>query len=222
MNSFTKVALPIVLVVGLVFGITFIRMYSTEEPSPTDHPKETTGKTATARELPVKFGLTKAAPQGDDPLPAYRSIKYWDPILEIGTPGHFDFWCQSHTAEPITIRVADVNCQCAGVEVASVDDNDFREYAAVSALAGSPFGAASGPIAALAHVRLDRRLEWLPLLKDHTKTDQTIPPVSPTAGTRMTIVRLGWEAKTDPGAKTISANVVARVGDGAGTVIEIG
>jgi hypothetical protein len=221
MNSVTKVGLPIVLVVGLVFGITFIRMYSTEDTPPVDTPKEATGKTSSAKELPVRFGLITAAAQVDDPPAGSRSLKYWDPIIEVGVPGHFEFWCQSRHPEPVIVRISEVNCQCAGVEVAPVRDEDFREYAVVSALAGSPLGAASGPTAAIAHAILDRRLNWLPLLKDHEKTDQTIAPADPAAGTRMAIVRLGWEAKNEPGPKTVSATLVSRIGESAGTVTKL-
>lgn len=219
MNSFTKIGLPIVLVVGLVFGITFIRMYSTEEPPPTEGPKET--KVAAPKEAPVKFGLITAAAIVGDPPKGRESLKYWDPVIEVGVPGHFEFWCQNRHAQPVTMRVSDVNCQCAGVEVASVRNYDFRDYAIVSALAGGPLGAAPGPTAGLAHVLLERQLIWAPMLKDHEKTDQTIPPAEPAAGTQMAIVRLGWEAKAEPGAKTISATLVSRLGEGAGTVTEL-
>jgi hypothetical protein len=118
----------------------------------------------------------------------------------------------------VTVRVSDVNCQCAGVEVAAIKPYDFQDYAVVSALAGGPLGPASGPLAAVAHVTLNGRLDWLPLLdKDKdggAKYDRTIPAADPAAGTQPVIIRLGWNAKGEAGSKDVSATLTAGVGDG--------
>ena len=214
MNSFTRIGLPIALVIGVVFGITFIRMHSAVDPDPTDGPK-VKDKGAAASASPVEFGIRLAAPQPTPPPKGLESLTYWDPVIEVGAAGHFEFWCHNKHPQPVTVRVSDVNCQCAGVEMAVVPPEVFRDYAITSALAGGPFGAA-GPIAAIAHVALDRRLEWAPLEKEGQKTEQTIPAATPAAGTQVAIVRLGWKAKGEPGPKTVYANVMAELGDSAG------
>jgi hypothetical protein len=218
MNSFTRIGLPILLVVGLVFGITFVRMYSPDDSTPEGPKAAGSGKAAQAKVLPVRFGLTTASAQPDTLPPGLETLKYWDSVVEVGQGGHFEFWCHNRNAQPVTVRVSSVNCQCAGVEVTAVHKDAFRDYAVASALAGGPLGAiAAGPVAAIAHAELNGRLEWAPLLKGNDKFEQTIPAADPADGTRAAIVRLGWEGKGESGPKVVTAELVARLGDAPGT-----
>jgi hypothetical protein len=217
MKSFTRIGLPILVVVAAVFGITFVRMYSTDEPKPTDEPKAAgPGKGGTSRE-PLRIGLRTAAAVQGPPQPYQLPLLYWDAQFESGRPGHFEFWSQNPNPEPVTVRVPAVNCQCAGAELAVVPQDAFREYAGLSALAGGPLCPAPGPVAALAHVALDRRLTWAWMEHEGEKSDQVVPAADPAAGTQVAIVRLGWKAKGDVGPKHVSAEVMAGIGDAPAT-----
>jgi hypothetical protein len=217
MNSFTRIGLPILLVVGVVFGITFVRMYSPDEPTP-DGPKGAGSGKATARPLPLKFGLTTASPQPDDPPAGLKSLKYWDSVNEVGVASHFDFWCHNPHPQPVVIRVSGVNCQCAGVEMAPVPREAFQDYVVTSALAGGPLGAvAAGPVAAVAHAQLDGRLAWH-TLKGKDQAEQTLEAADPAAGTQVGIIRLTWEGRGEAGPRVVNATLVSRLGETPGTV----
>lgn len=222
MNSFTRIGLPIFVVVAAVFGITFVRMYSPDDPDNGQNPRPTGTTKSLVRKEPLKLLLSTAKPVTANPEPWERSLTHWDPEVEVGEAGHFEFWAHNPHPEPVTVRVSDTNCQCAGVEVAAVKPYDFKDYAVVSALAGGPLGPASGPLAAIAHVTLDRRLAWSPLLdKDKdggAKYDVTIPAADPAAGTQPVIIRLAWNPKGEPGGKEIWTKITAGVGDSQPTL----
>lgn len=212
MKSFTRIGLPVLVVIAAVFGITFVRVYSPDEPDPAAGPKP--AKTnSTARKEVLQFPFRVVAPMKESPDPARMSLALWDPQVEVAAPGHFEFWTANPNPEPVTVRVFDVNCQCAGVEMATVPQDAFRDYAALSALAGGPIGPAPGPLAAVAHATFGRRLQWNPLLANSERHDQTLPGADPAAGSQMGIVRLGWTGKGEPGPKYIKAYLQAGTGD---------
>ena len=62
MKTFTRIVLPILLVAGVVFGITFIQMYSPDEERPDAATNPT--KSSGPQGLPLKFGLTGSPPRG--------------------------------------------------------------------------------------------------------------------------------------------------------------
>jgi hypothetical protein len=214
MKTFTRIVLPILLVAGVVFGITFIQMYSPDEERPDAATNPT--KSSGPQGLPLKFGLTRvAAPreertdQGEARLPAHLlHLKYWSGDLEVGAPGHYDFWCQNRHDQPVTVRVSGTNCQCAGVELAVVPPDAFRDYAVGSALAGGPLCPAAAPAAVLTHLALRARLTWEPLWRDSEPTERTIPAADRAAGTQFALVRLGWSGKAI-GPKNINADLFA-------------
>lgn len=213
MRSFTRIVLPILLVAGVVFGITFIQVYSPEEERTDPAGPGPTSKQGN-QGLPLKFGVFRAvAPreerneQGPVPLAAHLlHLKYWNADLEVGAAGHYDFWCQNRHPTPVTVRVPAVNCQCAGVELAVVPPDAFRDYAVGSALAGGPLCPAPGPAAVLAQVALNRRLTWEHLYRDGDQFERVVPGAEPAAGTQVAVVRLGWTGKAI-GPKGISAEV---------------
>src|SRR2546429_9545480 len=97
MKTFTRIVLPILLVAGAVFGITFIQMYSPEEERP-DAPGGP-AKTPGTQGLPLKFGIVKVATPREEPndrgevtFPKHLlHLKYWNSDLELGAAGHTDF-----------------------------------------------------------------------------------------------------------------------------------
>ena len=77
------------------------------------------------------------------------------------------------------MRVPFTNCQCAGAEIAVVQPDAYRDYLIGSALAGGPLCPAGGPVAALVHVGLERRLTWAPLYHGEDRSDQDNRTSSP-------------------------------------------
>jgi hypothetical protein len=220
MKSFLRIVLPILVVAGLAFGITFLKLYSPDEAS-TDDPS-LAGK-GSSRVLPLNFyTLLAAVPKedtnerGEKEIPnSKRHLKYWDPDLEVGAPGHYAFWCQNRNDKPVVVRVPRVSCQCAGADLAIVPADAYRDYLIGSALAGGPLCSAFIPTAALTHVALSRRLDWNVLINPDQKQtlDGTVPPADPTTGPQFALVRLTWTGKA-VGPKTIDAQLFAGIGDG--------
>ena len=87
MKSFTRIGLPILLVVAVVFGITFIRVYSPEDSNPSNDssvgPKEGT----TNKDRPIRFYTTRAVKGTTKSTPKY--LWYWDSTVEVGAPRSF-------------------------------------------------------------------------------------------------------------------------------------
>jgi hypothetical protein len=137
MKTFTRIVLPILLVGGVVFGITFIQMYSPEEDKPDGGGPAGPVSKGGSEGLPLKFGLTTVAAPREErteqgPVPVadrLRHLKYWNPDIEVNAAGHYDFWCQNRHDQPVTARVTDVNCQCAGVAIAVLPPEAYRDYA---------------------------------------------------------------------------------------------
>jgi hypothetical protein len=217
MKSFTRVGLPILLVVGLVFGITFIQQYSADPQLPTDPTQGPNGKSGPGREQPLKVRSSLAAipkeelgRDGEFRIPPHLlHLKYWDGTAEVGVPGYYAFWCENPNDRPVSIRVPSTNCQCAGADMAAVPPDAYREYLAVSALAGSPLCPVPAPAAALAHAGLARRLSWEELnAAGHHHADQTVPAATP-ADSQWALIRLRWKGKDAAGPRDISADLYA-------------
>ena len=221
MKSFTRIGLPVLLVIGIVFGITFIGMYSSDD-SPTHDGGMSKMGGGTSMVLPLNFSATIITPV---PVPPSGEIKdvpsnlrhlyYWEANIEVGASGHYEFWCQNRNAQPVSVRVPLTNCQCAGVALAVVPPEVYKDYAVFSALANGPLSAAPGPVSAIVHaLLLNSKLTWNPLNTGGEKFEQTIPAADPARGPQFALVRLGWAAKGEIGAKSITAELFANLPDG--------
>jgi hypothetical protein len=218
MKSFARIFLPILVVAGLAFGLTFLMQYSPDDSPPTDDPN---GKGST-RPLPLKiFTLLATTPKevvnerGEKDIPdSKRHLKYWDPDVEVGAPGQYVFWCQNRNDKPVIVRVPGVSCQCAGADLAIVPSDAYRDYVVESAIAGGPLCPAFIPTAAWTHLAFSRRLSWNVLIKVGQQGEATVPPADPMTGPQFALIRLFWSGKAPVGAKTISADVFAGIGDG--------
>lgn len=215
MKFFSRVVLPVALVIAAVFGITFVRVYSPEDPDTAPRgPKGAAGKGTSE---PLRIPLRIAAPVSPPVDKGRETLTYWNPEIEMGVAGHYEFWAHNTHPDPVNVRVFDVNCQCAGIEVAAVPQDALKEYAVGSAVAASPFCPTPALGAAIAHATFDRRLQWSKLL-DQNKTpaekyDGSIPGADPAAGTQAAIFRLGWNPKEEVGPKEVNATIMAGLGD---------
>jgi len=214
MKSITRVVLPILLVAGAIFGITFIRMYSTTDEGTIDPGGGRRNVEA------LKFFTTKAMPAKEEmndrgvmEIPqSLRHLQYWDSDCEVGVAGHFEFWCQNRHEQPVTVRVPFTNCQCAGAEIAVVPQDAYRDYLVGSALTSGPLCPAPGPAGALVHLALDKRLTWSPLFHGEDRKEQTVPAAAG-GNPQFALVRLSWTPKSEPGPKGIVAQLYASLGD---------
>jgi hypothetical protein len=147
------------------------------------------------------------------PTSTPKHLWYWDSTVEVGAPGHFEFFCENRQSQPVKVNISSTNCQCAGADIAVVPTAAYRDYAIASAIAGSPFCPASGPLAAIAHASLDKQLTWNMLVKGPERAEQIVPAAASSGSPQVAIVRLAWTGKGDVGPKTISAQLFAGIGD---------
>jgi hypothetical protein len=217
MKMFLKLGAPIAAVVGAVFGITFIQNYSPDDPQQ-DDPGGGQRKVA-VKEPPLKFSVLRvAAVPPDSTAKHLQHLRYWDPEVESGGVGHFEFWCQNKGSQPVHVNIRDTNCQCASVEFTVAPPDALGEYLVLSALGGGPLTQAPGPGGAVAHVLLSKKLGWTPMfVSEFEKTEKTIPAASERTGPQFAIVRLNWKGKGETGPKSIGARVLSHIGDASPT-----
>ncbi len=226
MNSFLRVGLPILVVVGFVFWITVVRMYTA--PEDTD-PASSGGErpAGVATESALKFHNFKASA----PLPAtlakpegarFLHLKHWDPQVEIGGTAAYAFWAENKHNQPVRLRAFDVGCQCTGLSAAVIPPDRYRDYVQTSALAGSPLCPAPASVAALAHAALVGNLEWVPLLKNGLGESISVPAADPKTGPQQVIVQMAWTGKEPIGPKTnIRATLFSGLPEGQETKAEL-
>ncbi|HVK15005.1 MAG TPA: hypothetical protein VM597_40070 [Gemmataceae bacterium] len=211
MNSFLRVGLPILVVVAVVFGITFVRMYTSPEEGESGSTPVNPGKTGVATESALKFHTLRASPPNPAVLAKpegarFLHLKYWDPQLEIGAAAAYAYWAENKHDQQVRLRAFGVGCQCTGLSAAVVPPDLFREYLQTSALAGSPLCPAAAPVTAIAHAALHAKLDFVPLLKDGQGESIWVPPADPKAGPQQVIVKMLWTGKDPVGPK---ANIIA-------------
>ena len=230
MNSFTRIGLPILLVVGAVFLITMATTYNTDPDTTVPDPAAPPGKNGpvkAAREEPLHF-FTKmaAAPKTDrtpEPLKKDKAdlmpenlkhTKYWSPEVEIDQPGYYVYWAANKHPLPVAIRATGTSCTCASLEYAVIPPAALRDFTALAGLAGSPLISSPMPFtAALAQVALARQLDWQPLYsKDNGMTPGEVPAAGP-AGPQLIAVRMNFSGKPPEGSRSIMGEVIATLPD---------
>jgi hypothetical protein len=238
MKSLTHVVLPIALVVGAIFGITFITSYTS--PSKQED-KPPPGKQGTSSEPPLRFFSMEGTPgtpfdlakmlqapseSGADGRAtgigelagSYRRSMYQADV-EIGETGHHDFWFQNSHPQAVRVTLQGKSCQCAGARVGVVPPAAWQQYLErTAALGGLPGLPSSAPLFALAGADLERQIAWQDLL-ERAPDDQrpVIAAADERTGPQLGIVRVTWEGKAE-GPKTISAEVYAHLPNAAGFV----
>jgi hypothetical protein len=215
MNSFTRIGLPILIVVLAVFGMTYVKLYTSttdENAASSDTKDGGTGKEGKlAREAPIKFVNTTATLTAD-PSKDPPTMKFWDPEVELGQRGAYVYWCSNKHDKPVTMKVVQTSCQCAEVSMAALPPQAYKEYFASSVLANSPLCPAPGPAALLSHLVLSKALNWKTVISKTDKYTFDLPPAGP-EGPQIGLVRMTWAGNPPTGAKTITAELLAGIGE---------
>jgi hypothetical protein len=238
MKSLTHVVLPIALVVGAIFGITFITSY-TSPPKQEEKPLVGPG---TSSEPPLRFftlegkpgtpfELSKMLKSPSDPdaearptgfgeiANLYRRAMY-QPDIEIGETGHHDFWFRNSHPQAVRIALQGKSCQCAGARLGIVPPAAWQQYLErMGAMGGLTALPSSAPLFALACADLQQKIAWQELVARDVPDDQrpVIAAADDRTGPQLGIVRVTWEGKAE-GPKTITAEVYAHLPNAAGSV----
>jgi hypothetical protein len=185
MKTLSQIVLPIAVVAGLVFGITYLANYSVTRSG-----NKGGTKLLGTSERPLTLAVAVARRD-----PAQPFLKYWKTDFEVGEHGHFDFWFRN--AHPQTVRVSfsTASCTCAGAELGIVPADAWNDYVQQSGIAGMP-GLSTGPIVgALNTIALESKISWTDLKPVDGKRDGLVPAATDRNGPQMGIVRLKWEGK---------------------------
>jgi len=238
MKSLTHVVLPIALVVGAIFGITFITSY-TSPPKQEDPGPRAPG---TSTEPPLRFFTLEARPgapfdlgkglnpSGDSEAGArptglgeianlYRRAIYQADI-EIGETGHHDFWFRNSHPQDVRVALQGKSCQCAGAKLGIVPPAAWQQYLErTAALGGLPLLPSSAPLLAAAGAELQPKITWQDLVEERVPDDQrpVIAAADDRTGPQLGIVRVTWEGKAE-GPKTITAEVYAHLPNAPGSI----
>jgi len=179
MKQTLRIVVPIVVLMGVIFGVTFFAQYSPQK----DEEQVTT-------EPPLRFG---------------SSARRWDPysssLQDQSFPGFYEvqadvsgpkknaaaFWFENRNTKPVTIQLKGVSCgACSGGRVATIPTEVTRELLQLSAVSCLPQGLFSGfplSIAGEAGNISPERLNWEGYdFKDNHKASYKVPAAADTDG----------------------------------------
>src|SRR6516225_4407805 len=101
-----QTALLLVILVGMVFGVTFVAMYNRQEPAAPAKPPPDAGAGSSARLSFAALAYPKQ-PVPPDPVDRQRVAG------EFGVTGHADFWFVNETDEDVRVGLYTKNCKCS-------------------------------------------------------------------------------------------------------------
>ncbi len=183
LKSTLKVAVPIVALMAVIFGITLFSVYT--PPKPSDVGKEKPGTSGvTNNEPPLRFFSSTRAWDPPSLAPEYQHFPLLapsrDPSKEL--PFQFSvqdrvfqgfyetgpqvrcaaFWFENRNSRSVTLQLQGVNCgACSGGRVAAIPPAVMKAYMHRTALASLPIGAFNAFGVGLADPAADfERLEW--------------------------------------------------------------
>ena len=211
-KTLTQVVLPITIIGGLVFGITYIMNYSRPKPSQDkgDGPKVLSGSNA------LKF--TVVSGRND---PTVTHLKFWRNSFELGEHGHFDFWFQNANDQAVRVAFIKASCQCGGADLGTIPADAWADYLQGSVVSGFPGLDASPIIAAVNTAKLAARIHWTEIAKDGKLTDGSVPASSLKTGPQVGILRLNWYGKAPEGDKHLTAELVAQLPGSSANAIHL-
>jgi hypothetical protein len=198
-----KVVVPLVALVGVVFGITYLAQYT--PPKDTDDPNKTTTTAGQPGEPPLRFFTS--ARHWDPPLlsvPGYRNLPLLAPSAVGSAEGNgsyslqdrvfqgfyersdsalrrTQFWFENRNPNPVTVELKGVSCtSCTGGRLAALPPEVTRELFQHTALAALPLGPFRGYGVGLVGpaAQLDR-LQWTEYaFSEHPHAQFHVPPTA--------------------------------------------
>jgi hypothetical protein len=203
MKSAIQIVALLAVLVGGVFGVTFVMQFTRTNSTATGGGPVTP---AIAKEL---IKCAEKTPEWDKVMsvPGYKSLE-----IEKGYKGHYDFLVWNLTDQPVKIiREPHANCTCTDLKVlfGVIPDEQGAKLAAAQP---PPVGPQLEPYLAA--------IQWKPLDADATRgpsAPQTLPG-SPPGRPQYGVVRFDWEALHIK-MTTVKVSIVARQGPAADYVL---
>jgi hypothetical protein len=179
-----KKVIAVVLVMALIFGVTFITQFTGRDDQPTDKKSS----------LSLAFGHSevKRDPTSDDP-----QNRYFVGFYEKGAENSVLFWFRNEGTEEAVLTFLGVSCTtCTGIRMAVVPQAALDEFVVHDALAVLPIGPAGIPtlLPIPASMDLLSKLEWVDCQVDKPGTTIKIPPATGPNRPTWGVVRFGFKA----------------------------
>jgi hypothetical protein len=169
LKSALKIAVPLVALVGVVFGITYIMQYT--PPKETDTGTKTDGNPGSAAEPPLRFfsmsrhwdppltsvpgyrhfpllAPSAVSPDKDSPDQAFAFSPqnrvfqgFYEPSQDSRHLRKAQFWFENRNSNPVLVKLLGVSCgKCTGARVAALPPDVTRSLFQNTALAALPVG----------------------------------------------------------------------------------
>jgi hypothetical protein len=201
----TQVVLLLLVVVALIFGVTFATMYVGQQAkNPTRGPKNDSSGNLS---LQLSFAST-AYPEGEVPATEDRPARprfYTEEhrlVTEFGQRGHCDFWFVNPHSQEVRVGVLEKNCTCSEVRPYLIPEGE-QALTALLAAGLAPLGQdqAAGAVACrLSHLAdfacgdailrgVAERAKPLEEMAQGNREGAAVP------GKSFGFIRLGWEAR---------------------------
>jgi hypothetical protein len=221
MSSVLKYAVPLALLVGVVFAVTYFSRYTPTDDGPPGFVPEEGGA---APGKPLVFFTTARRWDPQSPSLPDRAFQGFYPVDPRKLPSAH-FWFENRNNEPVTLQLKGVSCSaCSGGRVAPLPAEVTRLILQTSAGSLLPQGLTTGlaaagmagPAARLFHA--PEALPWQGYqfadhAKDLSQVRYTIPGADNADGwsPQWGILALDFEVKENP-AVPLTADFVSRVG----------
>jgi hypothetical protein len=204
MKPILKIAVPLVVLVGVVFGITYIMIYVPPDQKTDDGP---TGDRPLIFPSATRFWQPGWATAPDDDEKGADPLNRLFPgFYEQGMKGKARFWFQNKNPQPVTIKLLHVSCaSCSQGAIYIIPPETVRTTIHTSIVSGLPQGLFTGlpvgmvgPGALFDPARL--RPEQAHEFRDPSAVVFKVPAEDNTDGwtPRWGILELGFEANTPP------------------------
>ena len=214
MNSTLKIAIPLGLLIAVVFAVTFFSQYT-----PNDDPDgQGKAKASTGGQRPLVFFSNRREWW---PLPTARDGLSETPLMDRIFPGFYEvgetqhsapFWFENRNSAPVTLQLEGVSCSaCSGGRLAPIPPEAMRQLLqmnAVSLLPAGPVGGCPTGMAGAA-ASLFNSLQWQSheFSKDPAQVVYNIPAAANTDGwsPQWGILDLNFKVRPNPSVPLGSA-----------------
>ncbi len=186
-----QIVVLLVMVIAIIFGVTFASMYVSRAPAPPSARKNKGKVTPANADLHLSFPLVEYPPESSEPA---RRI-----ATEYGQSGQHDFWFENPNDEEVRVGLLAVNCtSCSEVRLFIVPESWHSSLASVAA--SWPGQGAGGELpsilTALAFLQKREGLQMQAtrgrLLEKGAAEGVSVPPRA------VGFIRLQWEARRAP------------------------
>jgi hypothetical protein len=164
LRSNLKILVPLVALVGVVFGITFLVLHKPSEPLPEGPGPEGNSNAGPPLRFFTSARHFDARPiWGTDPVPVNLQDHFFPGFFERNTETKTSFWFQNHNDKPVAVQLKGVSCaSCSGGSLAPIPTDAVRNLLQTLAVASLPQGLVSPLPIAVAGPWADTvpKLQW--------------------------------------------------------------